>query len=269
MTCREYIENYEIIKENGDMWQYFKDLKKRDPAQYEKGLNEWKNVGIIYHSTTYNNLVNILYDDYLESKIGRYPIIRQNKYSFSSIIWFSRNKNFGYNFRRTNNSSDIRFVVDGSKLSNNYEILPFRNTAFYEEIKNNFQVINMLRNELGMTLSDIDEQAEVIFDKDINNFITNYVQKIEIHFDIRRFIDFLDSLIKIKDKHYKGIYELNNALSSTFKVKMSEKIEDTLKLILNGSYNLTNIIQKIISIINDFYKLNIRQHNISKIEVIK
>jgi len=35
MTCREFIENYEIIKECGDMWQYFKDLKKKDPEQYE------------------------------------------------------------------------------------------------------------------------------------------------------------------------------------------------------------------------------------------
>ncbi|MCL2313553.1 MAG: hypothetical protein FWC41_13940 [Firmicutes bacterium] len=42
MTCREYIENYEYIKENGDMLQYFKDLKKENPVQYEKEIKAFK-----------------------------------------------------------------------------------------------------------------------------------------------------------------------------------------------------------------------------------
>ena len=244
----------------------FSTLQEWLDIQHQEYLNEWKNVGTLYHSTEYIVLANILYHDCLIAKIGKYPLKRPGKESISSIIWFSRNKRFGSNFRKTSSDkSHIRFVVDGSKLSNNYEILPFRNTDFYNDNRN---TIEKFINNFGLNRNDIDEQAEVIFDNDVKYFIYNYVQKIEMYFDIKYFIyDFLLPLITIRDVGFKRKSELNELITSTFN-HSNETFEKTIHIILDNSYNLTKDVQKIISIINNFYRLNIKPQNIMKIEVL-
>jgi hypothetical protein len=78
----------------------------------DKTIKESKQVGILYHYTSYNRALKILETNILES-IGY-----KKKY-----VSFTRNKNFHRYLRSV--SLQCRFVVDGTKLSENYRVIPF------------------------------------------------------------------------------------------------------------------------------------------------
>lgn len=80
-----------------------------------QSLTEGKQVGILYHYTKYENLINILHTDTLIA--GKHNGVNR-KY-----VSFTRNKNF----HLSNGSipTHVRLVIDGDKLSNRYKIEPF------------------------------------------------------------------------------------------------------------------------------------------------
>jgi len=89
-------------------------------------LNEIKQVGTLYHSTSGENLISILKSNSL--KIGM-PATYTNK--IPTAIFFTRNKNY--------RPGEYTIEVDGDKLSNNYKIRPYdsiRNRGEAEEYVN-------------------------------------------------------------------------------------------------------------------------------------
>src|SRR3990167_9661499 len=86
-------------------------------------LIEAKQVGILYHYTSVSSFFKILDENVL--KISR--ILKGNKKL--SAVSFTRDKNF-HSLDRGIGGEDIRFVVDGNKLSNNYKIEPFFDANF-------------------------------------------------------------------------------------------------------------------------------------------
>ena len=71
-------------------------------------LQEAKQVGTLYHSTTYNNAINILKTNTLYSDRSFGISTNRNLDLFK--------KGFG----------DVCFVLDGNKLSSKYKIFPFQ-----------------------------------------------------------------------------------------------------------------------------------------------
>jgi len=81
-------------------------------------LFEAKQVGVIYHYTTIDNLFSIMKRNYLSS----------GKFEDDNSISFTRDKLFA-NTPRTNIGTDVRLVIDGNKLSSKYKIEPYQFTG--------------------------------------------------------------------------------------------------------------------------------------------
>jgi hypothetical protein len=90
-------------------------------------LNEGKQVGILYHFTTFEYLLDILKSNKLLTRT--YNI--DNPYG-KQVISFTRNKDFAktnkiFWFRLAGNRPiEARLTLDGDKLSNNYHLEPVR-----------------------------------------------------------------------------------------------------------------------------------------------
>jgi len=82
-------------------------------------LDESKQVGIIYHYTKYISAIDIIKDNRLNGSFV--PKETHSKYNFG--VSFTRNKNLHIKTRIIS-GTDVRFVVDGDKLSNHYKIYP-------------------------------------------------------------------------------------------------------------------------------------------------
>ena len=86
-----------------------------DPMSiFADNLNEGKQVGLLYHVTTPENLKKILDSNTLKGSISDF-------HGGKDFIGISttRNKNFLYN------QNQIQIVLDGDKISNNYKIMPY------------------------------------------------------------------------------------------------------------------------------------------------
>ena len=100
----------------------FSTLEEWLDIQHQEYLNEWKNVGTIYHQTSLRSFLQI---------ISNNTLVCGRSYNVS----FTRN--FNYEVEHTNGC--IKLVVDGDKLSDHYKINPisnFGNTDEYEEMVN-------------------------------------------------------------------------------------------------------------------------------------
>ena len=89
----------------------------------ENVLSEAKQVGNLYHATTISNCLSIIKDNEL---VASPKIIseQQQTLDLNSIgISTSRNKLFMYR-------GDIEIILDGDKLSNKYNIIPYN--YFYD-----------------------------------------------------------------------------------------------------------------------------------------
>ena len=86
-------------------------------------IKEGKQVGTVYHFTTLNNAIMIVNSDHLKA-------YRATKNINSRTLSTSRDKNFSK--RRGDQLSisgaDITFVLDGNKLSNTYQVMPYDDT---------------------------------------------------------------------------------------------------------------------------------------------
>jgi hypothetical protein len=101
----------------GDIW---KDLK-------EEQLDESKQVGTIYHYTTFENGLKILQSNELkggaaEDSTNTNPVFA---ISFTRDKRFHNNHNVGFDVSSFGQRPQVRFTVDGNKLSNRYKIQPY------------------------------------------------------------------------------------------------------------------------------------------------
>jgi hypothetical protein len=87
-----------------------------------ENIAEGKQVGLIYHFTTYQKALYIIEDGYtLRTASNRLYGGNPDPDFFS----FTRNKNL----KSPSISGEVRFTIDGDGLSNRYKIQPFADTA--------------------------------------------------------------------------------------------------------------------------------------------
>jgi hypothetical protein len=137
-------------------------------------LNEYKNVGVLYHFTNIPSLNSIIKDNKLISSSYLSRSIRK-KGEENKTISFTRNKDLGFkeDIYLGAGTPNVRIMIDGDKLSNNYKIEPF----------------NFFNFKTKHSPSDLEaeEEERVIFNKDsIKDYIDNF-DKYVIYYDI--FID--------------------------------------------------------------------------------
>lgn len=97
-------------------------------------ITEVKNIGPIYHYTTFNNAEKIMDSNMLK---GSYNELEDRKYP---VISFTRNKNLHHtNYHKSaGDSFFVRFVLDSEKLSFNYNLRPYQHPLEIEFGKINF-----------------------------------------------------------------------------------------------------------------------------------
>ncbi len=151
-------------------------------------INEGKQVGILYHSTSIKNLFKIIEEnkliafssdlnnliDFRTQRDDNFmfhplagPIIKDRE-KYKPYISFTRNKNY----KRT--PKDVVFVIDGDKLSERYKIIPYSHFGGREN----------------------DEMEERIY-RDVNN-LDKYIIKVILPFENEE----LESLLDEKDIRY-------------------------------------------------------------------
>jgi hypothetical protein len=111
-------------------------LQKLAGILTESFIDEAKQVGTIYHYTTYKNAVSIIDQDKLIADHTNDATNSNPKYAIS----FTRNKNFASTQRTLlPGTPRVRFIVDGDKLSNKYKIEPYAQKGFEKSDKNSFE----------------------------------------------------------------------------------------------------------------------------------
>ena len=85
-------------------------------------IKEAKQVGILYHHTTYSNIYNIIKTEKLCSSSASYA---DYGYEEFYVICFTRDNQFHGNFLSNEGGDECRLVIDGDRLSNNYKIRPY------------------------------------------------------------------------------------------------------------------------------------------------
>ena len=128
-------------------------LQKIAGILIESSLSENKQVGTIYHYTTYKNAISIIDQDQLKSDHAVDSTNSNPKYNIS----FTRNKNFA-SVKRTlvPGTPRVRFIVDGDKLSNKYKIEPYAQKGFEKSDKNSFEAEERIvyKKPFSVKLSD-------------------------------------------------------------------------------------------------------------------
>lgn len=123
-------------------------MKFRDVLEM---LNEYKQVGMLYHYTSLEFLLSILNDNEMKSF---------NRVKNKFVISFTRDKNWYYRYK----TGPVRITINGNKLSNNYKIQPYHDLSYF--------------NSKSATTEN-DEMEEMVYTKEIIN-ITDYIIEIII-----------------------------------------------------------------------------------------
>ena len=98
-------------------------------------LLEAKQVGTLYHYTSYNNAIDILKSGKLKSDVG--GALGSLDDPFYSVS-FTRDKNFhkvARNLTNVGNNIPCRFTFDGDKMSNTYAFNPYAQKGFEKDKK--------------------------------------------------------------------------------------------------------------------------------------
>jgi hypothetical protein len=99
-------------------------------------LNENKQVGVIYHYTTFENGLKILQSnelkaDHAADSTNTNPIYAV---SFTRDKRFHNNHNIGFDIGSSGQKPQVRFTIDGDKLSNKYKIAPYVQDALISPV---------------------------------------------------------------------------------------------------------------------------------------
>lgn len=126
-------------------------------------LNEAKQVGTIYHFTTYDKSLSIILNQQMTSK---------------EYISFTRNYDLKDAYSNDVNWGDVRITIDGNKLSNKYKIEPFldtKNSIKRNKGENEERIIKKSINIKGM-IKQIDILDDERNKKSINDI--EYICKV-------------------------------------------------------------------------------------------
>lgn len=176
----------------------------------ENILQEAKQVGTLYHSTTLKGLINILQTNTIKS-------------SLETGISFTRNKNFIYN------NHPFILVLDGDKLSENYKVQPFdyapfsrgqikrhseyetsvfpnkRNIPnFINKLKQGNTDLNLVDDEDIHILKNVNKYLKAIIVN--NNFISNEKWDSILNSASKEYLDTPQKVLEYGKKYIKTMY---------------------------------------------------------------
>ena len=146
----------------GDIW---KDLKE------EEQLDESKQVGTIYHYTTFEAGLKILQSNQLKS--GEAADSTKSKpvfaISFTRDKRFHDNHNVGFEESSFGHAPQLRFTIDGDKLSNKFKVGPYSQQGVFDKGKKGFEA-----------------EERVISDKLFTIPLSNYLISIDLLFEYKK-----------------------------------------------------------------------------------
>jgi hypothetical protein len=148
---------------------YVKKSEKMKSFKNYLNIDEAKQVGIIYHFTSVNNLIGIVRKNVMYSNLG--------------YISFTRNSRLGYN------DAEVRIMFDGDKMSNKFKFEPFQHKGAYSYDKD----IETIRKSYG------GEWEESIKKNKIKD-ILKYIKRIDILDEIKDYPSDMKKLDDIKKK---------------------------------------------------------------------
>ena len=190
----------------------------------EQMLNESKQVGELYHWTTFIGVYMILEDNRIKSANRS---VRDDATTFNYDdkygVSFTRDKQF-HGWKNRHYPMEVCIVVDGDKLSNNYKLFPY-NDFFDGKDKPN-------KKEA--------DEMETRTNKDVNNVI-KYIKRIELYHNdsgasekeqldyIKWFAPYKNVLKGFNYQNYTSVDEYKNELCRYIKSKgVACKIQDNL-----------------------------------------
>lgn len=149
----------------GKIWKGIKE---------DKQLGEAKQVGTIYHYTTFDNGLEILQSNQLkgfetEGHTNTNPIYGL---SFTRDKRFHNNHNIGFDASVFGQKPQVRFTIDGDKLSNKYKIQPYA------------QIGGSGRFEKGQ--EEFESEERVIFNKPFSIPLLPYLKSIDILIEYKK-----------------------------------------------------------------------------------
>ena len=133
-----------------------------------KNLLESKQVGIIYHYTTFNSGLKILQSNQLKSSDAADSTNAKPVFAIS----FTRDKRFhdnhvvGFEESSFGNTPQLRLTLDGNKLSNRFKVQPYSQGGVFDKGKKSFEAEERIISDKPFTipLSDYLISVDVLFE---------------------------------------------------------------------------------------------------------
>ena len=174
----------------GDIWKGIK----------EEQLDESKQVGTIYHYTTFEAGLKILQSNQLKS--GEAADSTKTNPVFA--ISFTRDKRFhdnhvvGFEESSFGNTPQVRFTIDGDKLSNRFSVQPYSQGGVFDKGKKSFEAEERVISNKPFTipLSDYLISVDVLLEYKKPNKNSNWMDEInyEMYSPVRaKIIQFVQS----------------------------------------------------------------------------
>lgn len=146
-----------------------------DKILFEAKILESKQVGVLYHYTSLENIYKILLTNRLESGDAG---MQSDSYD-GLFISTTRDKNF-HNQKRTIDSTECRIVLNGDKISNRYKIIPHNQIDYDKTRSNNTESEEAILSDVISNLNNY--IIRIDFFKHPNKNIINFLNKNKINY---------------------------------------------------------------------------------------
>ena len=174
-------------------------------------ISEAKQVGIIYHYTTFEAGLKILQSNQLKSGEAADSTIAKPVFAIS----FTRDKRFhdnhvvGFDESSFGNTPQLRFTIDGNKLSNRFSVQPYSQGGVFDKGKKSFEA-----------------EERVISDKPFTIPVSDYLISVDVLLEYKKPNKNSDDFIGIVD------YEMYAPLRAEI-VKFTQDRNLPINLIIN------------------------------------
>ena len=148
-----------------------------------KNLLESKQVGIIYHYTTFNSGLKILQSNQLKSSDAADSTNAKPVFAIS----FTRDKRFhdnhvvGFEESSFGNTPQLRLTLDGNKLSNRFKVQPYSQGGVFDKGKKSFEAEERIISDKPFTipLSDYLISVDVLVEYKKPNKNSDWIEDID------------------------------------------------------------------------------------------
>lgn len=121
---------------------------------FEQFINEAKQVGTIYHYTTFEAGLKILQSNQLKSGESADSTIAKPIFaiSFTRDKRFHNNHTVGFGESSFGNIPQVRFTIDGNKLSNKFKIGPYSQQGAFSKNRKGFEAEERVISDKPFTI---------------------------------------------------------------------------------------------------------------------